>query len=132
MADTKIQPSLMFQGKAEEAMNFYVSLFPGAEVLGIIRHGPDGPGAERSVMKASFRIGTQTILCTDSTVKHDFSFTAAFSFFVECDSEAEIRRLHDALAAGGTAAMPIASYGFSRMFAWVNDRYGVSWQLNLP
>ena len=129
MADTKIQPFLMFQGKAEEAMNFYVSLFPGAQVLGIVRHGP---GAERSVMKASFRIGTQTILCTNSAVQHDFSFTAAFSFFVECESEDEIRRLHEALVAGGSAPMPIASYGFSRMFAWVNDRFGVSWQLNLP
>jgi 3-demethylubiquinone-9 3-methyltransferase len=69
-------------------------------------------------MRASSRIGTQTIDCTDSTVKHDFSFTAAFSFLVECESDDEIRRLHDALVAGGTAPLPIASYGFSRMFAW--------------
>jgi predicted 3-demethylubiquinone-9 3-methyltransferase (glyoxalase superfamily) len=131
MTGSNIQPFLMFEGKAEEAMNFYVSLFPGAEVLGIVRYGPNGPGAEGSVMKASFRIGSQTILCTDSIVKHDFSFTAAFSFFVECESNDEIRRLYDALVAGGTAPMPIASYGFSQMFAWVNDRYGVSWQLNL-
>jgi len=121
----------MFAGNAEEAMNFYISLFPGAEVLGIVRYGPNGPGAEGSVMKASFRIASQTILCTDSIVKHDFSFTAAFSFFVECASEDEIRRLYDALLAGGKAPMPVASYGFSRMFAWVNDRYGVSWQLSL-
>jgi predicted 3-demethylubiquinone-9 3-methyltransferase (glyoxalase superfamily) len=78
------------------------------------------------------RIGTQTILCTGSTVKHDFSFTTAFPFFVECESADEIRRLHEALVAGGTAPMPSASYGFGRMFAWVNDRYGVSWPLNLP
>jgi predicted 3-demethylubiquinone-9 3-methyltransferase (glyoxalase superfamily) len=131
MTDTKIQPFLMFEGKAEEAMNFYVSLFPGARVLGIIRYGPDGPGGEGSVMKASFRIGSQTIMCTDSFVKHNFSFTPAFSLFVECESEVEIRRLYDELGAGGTALMPIASYGFSRMFGWVNDRFGVSWQLNL-
>jgi len=131
MTDTKIQPFLMFEGKAEDAMNFYVSLFPGVEVLGIVRYGPSGPGIEGSVMKASFRIGSQTIRCTDSFVKHDFSFTPAFSLFVKRESEDEIRRLYDALVAGGTAPMPIASYGFSRMLAWVNDRYGVSWQLNL-
>jgi predicted 3-demethylubiquinone-9 3-methyltransferase (glyoxalase superfamily) len=121
----------MFEGKAEEALNFYVSLFPGAEVLGVLRHGPTGSGVEGSLAKASFRIGGQTILCTDSIVKHDFSFTPAFSLFVECDSEDEIRRLYSALLAGGSAPMPIGEYGFSRMFAWVNDRYGVSWQLNL-
>ena len=101
-------------------------------MLGIIRHSPDGPGPEGSVMKASFRIGTQTMLCTESTVKHDFSFTSAFPFFVECESEDEIRRLHQALVTGGTASMFSASYGFGRMFARVNDRYGVPWQLNLP
>jgi predicted 3-demethylubiquinone-9 3-methyltransferase (glyoxalase superfamily) len=131
MSEPKIRPFLMFEGKAEEAMNFYVSLFPGAEVLGIVRYGPSGPGIEGSVMSASFRIGNQTVLCTDSLVKHEFSFTAAFSFFVECESEDELRRLNSALLAGGTAPMPLGEYGFSRMFAWVNDRFGVSWQLNL-
>jgi predicted 3-demethylubiquinone-9 3-methyltransferase (glyoxalase superfamily) len=132
MTSTKIQPFLMFEGKAEEAMNFYVSLFPGAEVLHIFRYGPNGPGVEGSVIKASFRIGSQTVMCTDSFVKHDFSFTPAFSLFVECASEQEIRRLYSALVEGGKALMPIGSYGFSRMFGWVNDRFGVSWQLNLP
>jgi predicted 3-demethylubiquinone-9 3-methyltransferase (glyoxalase superfamily) len=131
MSEAKIRPFLMFEGKAEEAMNFYASLFAGAEVLGVLRYGPNGPGAEGSVMKASFRIGSQTVLCTDSFVKHDFSFTPAFSLFVECGSEDEIRRLYEALVAGRNAPMPIGAYGFSRMFGWVNDRYGVSWQLNL-
>jgi predicted 3-demethylubiquinone-9 3-methyltransferase (glyoxalase superfamily) len=64
-------------------------------------------------------------------LKHDFSFTPAFSLFVEYDSEDEIRRLYAALVAGGNAPLLICEYGFSRMFAWVSDRYGVSWQLNL-
>jgi predicted 3-demethylubiquinone-9 3-methyltransferase (glyoxalase superfamily) len=132
MTNPKIRPFLMFDGKAEEAMNFYVSLFARAAVLEVVRHGPQGPGAEGSVMKASFRIENQTILCTDSFVKHDFSFTPAFSLFVNCESEDEIRGLHSALVVGGSAPMPLGEYGFSRMFAWVNDRYGVSWQLNLP
>jgi predicted 3-demethylubiquinone-9 3-methyltransferase (glyoxalase superfamily) len=73
-------------------------------------------------MKASFRIRNQTVMCTDSFVKHDFSFTPAFSLFVECDSDEEIRRLYTALMAGGNPPMAIGEYGFSRMFAWVNDR----------
>jgi predicted 3-demethylubiquinone-9 3-methyltransferase (glyoxalase superfamily) len=130
-SDAKVRPFLMFQGKAEEAMNFYVSLFPGAKVLDIVRYGPNGPGAPGSVTKASFRIASQTIMCIDSYVKHDFSFTPAFSLFVECESQDEIDRLYAALVAGGKALMPIGEYGFSRKFGWVNDRYGVSWQLNL-
>jgi len=131
MADAKIRPFLMFEGKAEEAMNFYVSLFSGGEVLGIARYGANGPGVEGSVMKASFSIGSQTILCTDSVVKHGFTFTPAFSLFVDCESEEQIDLVYSALLAGGTANMPLGAYGFSRKFGWVNDRYGVSWQLNL-
>jgi predicted 3-demethylubiquinone-9 3-methyltransferase (glyoxalase superfamily) len=64
-------------------------------------------------------------------VKHAFTFTPAFSFFVECGSEAEIDRLSAALESGGQVFMPLDNCGFSRKFAWVNDRCGVSWQLNL-
>jgi predicted 3-demethylubiquinone-9 3-methyltransferase (glyoxalase superfamily) len=122
----------MFQGQAEEAMNFYVSLFPASEILDIVRYGAGEGGAEGSVMRAAFSIGSQTILCIDSPIKHDFSFTPAFSLFVDCESETEIARLFGALVEGGTPLMPLDDYGFSRRFAWLNDRYGVSWQLNLP
>jgi predicted 3-demethylubiquinone-9 3-methyltransferase (glyoxalase superfamily) len=70
-------------------------------------------------------------MCTDSVVKHGFTFTPAFSLFVRCESENDIRRLTDALAEAGTVLMPLGHYGFSRQFAWVNDRCGVSWKLNL-
>lgn len=131
MADAKIHPFLMFEGKAEEAMNFYVSLFPGAEILDIVRYSPGQPGAEGSVMKASFSLRGLTILCIDSIVKHGFTFTPAISLFVECESEDEINRVTSALVADGNTFMPLGEYGFSRKFAWVSDRYGVSWQLNL-
>lgn len=131
MAGANIRPFLMFEGRAEEAMNFYVSLFPAAEVLSIVRYGANGPGGEGSVMKASFSIGNQTILCTDSVVKHDFTFTPAISLFVECESEEQIDSVYSALVIGGSAHMPLGAYGFSRKFGWVDDRYGVSWQLNL-
>jgi predicted 3-demethylubiquinone-9 3-methyltransferase (glyoxalase superfamily) len=125
-----IHPFLMFEGKAEEAMRFYVSLIPGSEILEIVRYGPGQPGPEGSVMKAAASISGQTVLCTDSFVKHNFTFTPAISLFVQCDSEAELARISSALADGGAVLTPVGNYGFSRLFAWVNDRFGVSWQLN--
>lgn len=128
---TSIRPFLMFAGRAEEALKFYVSLFPGGEVIEIARYSPGGLGAEGSVMKANFRIGDQTLMCIDSPAKHDFTFTPAFSLYVDCETEEEIRRLSSALAEGGAVFMPLGAYWFSRQFAWVSDRFGVSWQLNL-
>ena len=131
MANSRIQPLLMFQGKAEEAMNFYVSLFPDAEVRDVARYGPKESGVEGSIKKASFSFGSQSVIFIDSAVKHDFSFTPAFSFFVDFESEDDIDRLYSELSAGGTVFMPIGNHGFSCKFAWLNDRFGVSWQLNL-
>jgi predicted 3-demethylubiquinone-9 3-methyltransferase (glyoxalase superfamily) len=121
----------MFQGKAEEAMKFYVSLFPGSEVGKVVRYGPGQRGVEGSIMLADFTVAGQSVLCTDSAIKHAFTFTPSISFFVTCDSEQEQRRLCSALSEGGSTLMPLDNYGFSRQFAWVADRYGVSWQLNL-
>ena len=126
-----VRPFLMFEGHAEEAMRFYISLIPDSEIVEIDRFGPDGPGAEGSVRRARFRLRDQVVLCIDSPVHHLFTFTPAFSFFVECESEAEIDRLHDAIGEGREAFMPLADYGFSRKFSWISDRFGVAWQLNL-
>ena len=128
----KVRPFLMFEGKAEEAMTFYVSLFPDGKIVDITRYGPGQPGAEGSVKVASFTICGQTVMCIDSPAKHAFTFTPAFSLFVDCDSEEDIRRLSAALGEGGAVLMALDAYGFSRRFTWLNDRYGVSWQLNLP
>ena len=123
---------LMFEGKAEEAMNFYVSLFPNSAVTSIARYGPDGPGAEGSVMHARFSLNGREFWCIDSPVKHAFTFTPAVSLFVDCASASEVDALFARLSAGGHVLMPLDAYPFSRRFAWVNDRYGVSWQLSLP
>lgn len=127
-----VKPFLMFQGQAEEAMNFYVSLFPDSRVIDITRYGPGEAGVEGSVRTASFFIRNLTIMCIDSAIQHDFTFTPAMSLFVDMSSEEELRSIAAALSAGGIILMPLGDYGFSRQFTWVSDRYGVSWQLNLP
>ncbi len=129
---TRVQPFLMFEGKAEEALNFYFSLIPDSEFTSITRYGPEGPGPDGSIMVATATIGGMAVMVSDSYVKHAFSFTPSLSLFLTCADEAEIERLSAALAEGGGVLMPLDNYGFSRRFAWVNDRFGVSWQLNLP
>jgi predicted 3-demethylubiquinone-9 3-methyltransferase (glyoxalase superfamily) len=122
---------LMFEGAAEEAMSFYVSLLPGSAVKQVDRYGPGEHGPEGTVKLARFTLGRQDFLCIDSPIKHGFTFTPAMSLFVECESEAELDQVFGRLAAGGVVLMPVANYGFSHKFGWVKDRFGVSWQLNL-
>ncbi|EWC63460.1 PhnB protein [Actinokineospora spheciospongiae] len=127
----KVSTFLMFQGQAEEALTFYADLFAEAELLALTKWPAGGPGKEGTVQQAVLLLGGQTILANDSTVEHDFTFTPSTSLFVQCDSEEEIDRVYAALAEGGSELMPLADYGFSRRFGWTNDRFGVSWQLNL-
>ncbi|MER5625012.1 VOC family protein [Streptosporangium sp. NPDC002544] len=127
----KITTFLMFEGAAEEAVTFYMSLFDDAEILAIARYGPEGPGAEGSVQHATFTLAGQEYMAIDSYVSHAFTFTPSVSLYVQCESEAEIERLYAALSENGEPLMPLGSYGFSKRFGWTNDRFGVSWQLNL-
>jgi predicted 3-demethylubiquinone-9 3-methyltransferase (glyoxalase superfamily) len=128
-----VRPFLMFQdGKAEEAMNFYTSVLPHARIDTIERYGEGGPGPAGTVKLAVFSIGDQSVMAIDSPVAHAFAFTPSFSFFVTCASEDDLRRFAAALGEGGGVMMPLGNYGFSRLFTWLNDRFGVSWQLNLP
>jgi predicted 3-demethylubiquinone-9 3-methyltransferase (glyoxalase superfamily) len=127
----KVTPFLMFQGNAEEAMEYYTSLIKGSEIKSITRYGPGEPGDEGSVMQAVFHLNGQEIMCIDSNIQHEFGFTPSFSLFLECDSEEEINLLYNKLLDGGAALMPLGDYGFSKKFGWINDKYGVSWQLTL-
>lgn len=125
------QPFLMFQGHARAALDLYVEVL-GARVERIERYGSDGPpGAEGTIKLATLRVGELSVLCSDSPVKHAFDFTPSSSIFIECESRAELERLFEALSSGGQVLMPPDDYGFSTRFGWCNDRYGVSWQLNL-
>lgn len=128
----RLTPFLMFTGQAQAAMDFYLSLFPEARITEIERYGPAGPGAEGTVLKARFELGGHSLLCIDSPPVHAFGFTPSISLFIDCDDEAQLRRLFDGLGEGGQALMPVDAYPFSRLYGWVQDRFGVSWQLNLP
>lgn len=129
---TTVTPFLMFQGACEEALNLYVSLLPGAEITSLTRWGPDGQAPEGQVQQATFTLAGTTFRAFDSPPVHAFTFTPSFSMFVDCADEAELDRLYAALSDGGGVMMEPANYGFSRKFAWISDRFGVSWQLNLP
>lgn len=116
-------PYLMFQGEiAEQAIQFYISLFPNAEIVSLNRYGPGSDGPEGTGMQARIKIAGQTVMCVASPVGHAFDFTPSFSFFVHCDDDDEVDRLYSALSDQGTTLMPPGNYGFSRKFAWVNDR----------
>lgn len=128
----KVASFLMFEGNAEEAMNYYVSRIEDSSVTSIVRYGPEGPGPEGSVMQAAFTLKGQQFMCIDSHVKHAFTFTPSFSIFVTCDTEDELDRLYGEFSEGGSVLMPLGNYGFSTKFGWVVDKFGVSWQFNLP
>ncbi|MGD7045896.1 VOC family protein [Jeotgalibacillus proteolyticus] len=128
---TKITPFLMFEGQAEEAMNYYVSIFDDSEIINVQYYGPNESGEEGTILHATFSLNGQEFMCIDSSVKHEFSFTPAISFYLNCGTEEEITLAFDWLSEGGSVLMPLASYPFSQKFAWVSDKFGVTWQLNL-
>lgn len=123
---------LMFTGDTEGWLELVTSTVPESRVISIERYGADGPGPEGSVSMAQAVIGGVPVRCNDTFVVHEFTFTPSISFFIDLDDEAQQTAVHDALIEGGFALMPLDNYGFSQRFAWIQDRYGVTWQLNLP
>lgn len=129
----KIVPYLWFHNQAEEAADFYTSLFDNSDVTELTRY--DQASAEASgqpagsVMTVSFRLAGQQFVALNGGPH--FNFTPAVSFFVNCETEEEIDHLWQQLSAGGQTLMPFQEYPFSGKFGWTNDRFGVSWQLNL-
>jgi predicted 3-demethylubiquinone-9 3-methyltransferase (glyoxalase superfamily) len=131
-APSRISPFLMFtDGGAADAMAFYASLFDDAEILQQDLHGPDGQGVEGTVLFGVLRIAGQRVLFTDAPPGPDFGFNPSFSLFVDCEDEEEIERLFATLSEGGMVMMPLQKYDWSDRFAWVQDKNGLSWQLNL-
>ena len=126
----KATPFLMFQGQAQGALALYRETFPDFEQI-VLQEHPPGPLAGQVAM-ARIRIGGQEIMLNDSPPIHAFTFTPSSSIFVDCDDEAQLRKLAVKLSDGGGVMMEVDNYGFSTLFTWVADKFGVSWQLNLP
>lgn len=129
----KIIPYLWFNNQAEEAANFYTSIFKNANMGDVSRYSEASAEVsgipEGSVMTVAFQIKGQEFVGLNGGPA--FNFTPAISFFVNCESEGEIDELWGKLADGGETLMPLDNYPFSDKFGWLNDRFGVSWQLNL-
>jgi predicted 3-demethylubiquinone-9 3-methyltransferase (glyoxalase superfamily) len=123
---------LMFEGNAQEAMSLYAAVFPGLRIERIERYGPGEPGPEGTVKLASVDLNGHRLMFSDSYVKHAFTFTPSISLFVDFTSADALDAAFAKLSEGGKVFMPVDNYGFSRRFAWCADRFGVSWQLNLP
>ena len=129
---TSATPFLMFQhAKGREALDFYVETVPDSAIDSMQLFGPEGPGPEGTILRAYVTIAGQKVMVHDSFIVHGFDFTPSWSFFLECSDEADFDRLFAVLSEGGGVLMPPGNYGWSSKFAWINDRFGVSWQLNL-
>jgi len=118
-----ITPFLWFDGKAEEAMEFYTSAFKNSRIVRTTA-GPDG-----SVMSGTFELNGYEFI--DLNAGPMFTFTPAISFFVDCESVKELDDLWSILADGGSVLMELDKYPFSERYGWVADKFGVSWQLML-
>ena len=128
----QITTFLMFDGRAEEALRFYVNLLPDSSIESLEKYGANEQGAEGSVKGAIVVLAGVRYRFFDSPVKHAFGFTAAISLFVDCDSKQQLEKFAGALSEGGHYLMGPANHGFSQWFCWLQDRWGVSWQFNLP
>jgi predicted 3-demethylubiquinone-9 3-methyltransferase (glyoxalase superfamily) len=113
----KITPFLWFDGKAEEAMNFYVSIFKNSKTGKITRYGEGGPGPKGTVMSATFQLDGQEFMALNGGPH--FTCSPAISFFVNCKTQEEVDELWEKLSEGGEKGQ----------CGWLKDKYGVSWQI---
>jgi predicted 3-demethylubiquinone-9 3-methyltransferase (glyoxalase superfamily) len=113
----KISPFLWFDGQAEEAANFYVSLFPNSRITAVSRFGEVGPGPAGSVLTVGFELDGAVFQALNGGP--DFKFNESVSFVVNCKDQAEVDRYWDALSEGGQ----------TNVCGWLKDRYGLSWQV---
>jgi len=113
----KITPFLWFDGKAEEAANFYVSIFKNSKIGTVNRYGEHGPGLKGTVMIATFQIDGQDFIALNGGPQ--FKFSAAISFVVNCETQEEVDNFWEKLSAGGE----------KRQCGWLQDKFGISWQI---
>jgi predicted 3-demethylubiquinone-9 3-methyltransferase (glyoxalase superfamily) len=113
----KITPFLWFDGKAEEAMNFYISIFKNSKIVSVTRYGETGPGPKGTVMTAKFELNGQEFVALNGGPQ--FTFTEAISFVVNCETQQEVDELWEKLSEGGEKSR----------CGWLKDKYGLSWQV---
>jgi predicted 3-demethylubiquinone-9 3-methyltransferase (glyoxalase superfamily) len=113
----KITPFLWFDHSAEQAVNFYISLFKNSKILSISRYGKGAPGPEGTVMSVNFQLEGQDFIALNGGPV--YSFTPAISFFVDCATQAEVDHLWEKLTQGGEEVQ----------CGWLKDKYGLSWQI---
>jgi len=113
----KITPFLWFDGKAEEAMNFYISIFKNSKIVSVIRYGDAGPGPRGTVMTAAFQLEGQEFTALNGGPQ--FTFSQAISFVVNCKTQQEVDELWEKLSEGGE----------KQQCGWLKDKFGVSWQI---
>lgn len=113
----KITPFLWFDGKAEEAANFYVSVFKNAKILNVSRYAEDSPGAAGTVMTVDFELDGQEFIALNGGPQ--FTFTPAVSFSIECKTQEEVDTFWERLSEGGQ----------TNQCGWLQDKYGLSWQV---
>ena len=113
----KIRPFLWFDGKAEEAINFYTSIFKNSKIGSITRYGEKGPGPKGTVISGTFQLDGQEFMALNGGPQ--FAFSPAISFFVNCETQEEVDELWEKLSEGGK----------KERCGWLKDKYGVSWQI---
>ena len=113
----KITPFLWFDNQAEEAINFYTSIFKNSKIVNMSRYGEGGPAPQGTLMSATFQIEGQEFMVLNGGP--EFKFSEAISFFVNCETQAEVDALWDKLSAGGE----------TQRCGWLKDKYGLSWQI---
>jgi len=125
-------------GKAQEAIDFYTSIFPNSKIKNIINYKEgEGGGTPALIKHGTFTLNDTEYMVSESNYNHAWSFSPGVSIFVTCNSEHEIQTLFEQLSSnGGKIMMPLDSYdegdyGFGEKFGWCADKYGISWQLIL-
>jgi len=129
----KITPFLWFDNNAEEAVNYYTSIFENSKTLKVLRYDEAAAKAAGrpvgSVLTVSFQLEGEKFTALNGGPH--FRINPTISFFVYCESEEKINNLYKKLSDGGTALMPIGKYDWSEKYAWIVDKFGLSWQLDV-
>ena len=123
-----MRPFITIEQRAQEALDFYSATFPSFQLHATQHHAEPH---DALIMLATFSIRGQELMISDSPIKHEWGITPGVSFFLDIEEEASLLSLVKQISAKGKVMMPPGNYGFSKQFAWVEDPFGINWQLNV-